>query len=72
MLFYTLGDDIDAQFLSQHDDGAGNFGCLFAVAKVFDEGAIYLDGGKRKLIQVAQRGLAAAKIINGNGDAKIS
>src|SRR5690606_6021824 len=56
-------DHLQAQALAQADDGAANGALLAVLRQTHDEALVHLENVQRKALQVAQRAIARAEIV---------
>ena len=66
--FDTFGDDFHRQAVRHGDHGAGYRQIVAAVRQVADEGAVDLEDVHRQFLEVGERGVAGAEIVNGEAD----
>ena len=68
--FHSLGNDVEAQSLAQRNDRLADCSIVRVRQDVGDEGAVDLDLVERQTLQVGQRRIAGAEIVERESDAK--
>lgn len=63
---HALGDHVQFQAPSHGDDRLGHHGIPMAGRQVVDEGFVDLELRERQLRQVIERGIAGAKVVEGD------
>ena len=69
LFFDTLGDDLEAKTLGQRDSGADNRFIILVTPDVPDKFTIDLQAVQWKALEVNQRRMTGAKVIDGKQDA---
>ena len=60
----TLGDDLEIQVMTERDDGADDRGVVRVGADVGDERAVDLQRVQREALQIVQRAVTGAEVID--------
>src|ERR1700722_9870309 len=68
-LFDAFGQGLESESLSQLDQGANQSSGLRRVSHGRDEGTVDLESVDRELLEISQRRVAGAEIVDGNPDA---
>src|ERR1700681_1748115 len=67
--FYAVYNHVQMKIQRNGQNCSRNF-CVLPVADAADEGTVNLQGVKRKTVQVTQRGIPSAEVIDGQADAE--
>nr|GFB67140.1 hypothetical protein [Tanacetum cinerariifolium] len=68
--FHALRDDRQVEAVGHGDDRAGDLCVLFAGRQTVDEGAVDLQHIDRELLEVVQRGIAGAEVVDRDAQAQ--
>ena len=66
----ALGHDLQVEVVAEADDGAHDGGILGVHREVVDEGAVDLERVEREALEVVERAVAGAEVIDGQGEAE--
>src|SRR5690606_35508887 len=67
---HAFGDDVDAGAAGQADDGLHDGQVVGVVGQAGDEAAVEFEYVDRQALEVGQRGVTGAEVVQGDGDAE--
>jgi hypothetical protein len=65
LFLYAFGDDVGSKVDGHASDGTHEHPACFVLYNVDDDGVVDLQGIEREPVQVAETGIAGAKIVDG-------
>src|SRR3569623_31602 len=68
----ALGNHVEAERMGHGDDGGDDGGVIFAVSDVAHEGADEYEGLARKTLEIAERRIAGAEVVDGEAHSDLA